>query len=105
MRISDWSSDVCSSDLRAFSTDLLQELDRIGLRSHRIPTPLRHVKLISFSPTHRVSVFPYINTSLSFNKRESCSMNRPRRIGRLHALPRKPRRGRNWQGQDGKRGG
>src|SRR5690606_7805697 len=76
-------------NLRAFSTDLLQELDRIGLGSHRISTPLRHVKLISFSPTHRVSVFPYINTSLSFNKRESCSMNRPRRAGRLPALPRR----------------
>lgn len=36
-------------------------------------TPLRHVKLISLSPTHRVSVLPYIDSHSRFHKRESMS--------------------------------
>src|SRR3546814_7291184 len=55
MRISDWSSDVCSSDLSkdvfaAWSADCQAARSRVGGRASRPPARTR--RYLSYSPTH-----------------------------------------------------
>ena len=67
-------------------------------------TPLRHVKLISFSPTHRVSVLPYIDSHSRFHKRESMSdeiRQSHDRQPRPSTPPRRSAQRKDWQGQPG----
>src|SRR3546814_4960187 len=57
MRISDWSSDVCSSDLRTGVTgqpDLLREAADAAVRSIGQQFVRRTVKIVEVSPLHMV---------------------------------------------------
>src|SRR3546814_8708281 len=64
MRISDWSSDVCSSDLRRIRADRPLHLFQSSLVAIAAgEEPLRGKRHLSASPRLRVNLFPYVSAS------------------------------------------
>src|SRR3546814_3161343 len=50
MRISDWSSDVCSSDLKAVRLQIVRRVDQLIHLTDRLVTGVRHLGLAKPEP-------------------------------------------------------
>src|SRR3546814_10259403 len=97
LRISDWSSDVCSSDLKKFYLDCIKALKPDGMLVQQSESPLLHLKLIQemhaamheagFVETHLLHfpqvIYPSGWWSGSIACKQAGALN-ARQIGRAH---------------------
>src|SRR3546814_3374351 len=91
MRISDWSSDVCSSDLRSFTRELMAdaakdlgtELDWVAVDHWNTDNPHIHVLVrgVASDGTDLVIDRGYISEGLRFRAEERLTLEQ---IGRAH---------------------